>query len=65
MDNCVEAQWGIVHEGNPKLQYYNNTLDYYNLNSINLVIMRLELKSQKSLFDIESIKYCRVEYLAN
>jgi hypothetical protein len=25
----------IVHEGNPRLHYYNNTLDYYTLNNNN------------------------------
>jgi hypothetical protein len=24
----------IVHEGNPKLHYYNNTLDYYTFNIV-------------------------------
>jgi hypothetical protein len=29
MDDCIEAQGIIyrVHEGNPRLQYYNNTLN--------------------------------------
>jgi hypothetical protein len=26
-----------VHEGNPRLQYYTNTLDYYSLNNHHLV----------------------------
>jgi hypothetical protein len=31
-----------VHEGNPRLQYYNNTLDYYTLNTLyNLVWLKL------------------------
>jgi hypothetical protein len=31
-----------VHEGNPRLQYYNNTLDYYTLDTLyNLVWLKL------------------------
>jgi hypothetical protein len=33
MDDCIEAQWGLyrIHEENPRLGDYTNTLDYYTL----------------------------------
>jgi hypothetical protein len=37
-----------VHVGNPTLQYYNNTLDYYNLNRNQPLSKAKTLQSQLS-----------------
>jgi hypothetical protein len=43
-----------VHEGNPKLLYYNNTLDNYTLNTplkCNVNGMTLHLKSSQNTYN--------------
>jgi hypothetical protein len=45
-----------VHEGNPILQYYNNNLDYYTLNTplkCNVNAMILHLKSSQNTHTIK------------
>jgi hypothetical protein len=41
----------MVYEGNPRLQYYNNNLDYYTLNTLikcNVNAMMLYLKGSQN-----------------